>query len=234
MLARFKHRSIVQIYRFFRAHGAGYIAMEYVEGQTLSDWLVGRNLLTEVELKKILFPLLDGLEEVHRSGVMHRDIKPGNIIMRAEDDSPVLLDFGAARQTVMAKSRSVTAILTPGYAPGSRRSGSTPGTAPAPHDAAALPDGRTSSAGGADRPAGIIRAEGLVPSSWTSFSELFEQSRLARSGILFSKGPDARHSSSLEPRAAYCSHMFMNLRILRVGAIRLAYQAIVLFSGNGF
>ena len=117
VLARFKHRSIVQIYRFFRAHGTGYIAMEYVEGQTLSDWLADRDPLSEAELREILLPLLDGLEEVHRSGVMHRDIKPGNIIMRAEDDSPVLLDFGAARQTVMAKSRSVTAILTPGYAP---------------------------------------------------------------------------------------------------------------------
>ena len=117
VLARFKHRSIVQIYRFFRAHGTGYIAMEYVEGQTFSDWLAGREPLSEAELREILLPLLDGLEEVHRSGVMHRDIKPGNIIMRAEDDSPVLLDFGAARQTVMAKSRSVTAILTPGYAP---------------------------------------------------------------------------------------------------------------------
>ena len=117
VLARFKHRSIVQIYRFFRAHGTGYIAMEYVEGQTLSDWLADRDPLSEAELREILLPLLDGLEEVHRSGVMHRDIKPGNIIMRAEDDSPVLLDFGAARQTMMAKSRSVTAILTPGYAP---------------------------------------------------------------------------------------------------------------------
>ena len=117
VLARFRHRNIVQIYQFFRAHGTGYIAMEYVEGQTLSDWLAGRDPLSEAELREILLPLLDGLEEVHRSGVMHRDIKPGNIIMRAEDDSPVLLDFGAARQTMMAKSRSVTAILTPGYAP---------------------------------------------------------------------------------------------------------------------
>ena len=117
VLARFNHRSIVQIYRFFRAHGTGYIAMEYVEGWTFSDWLASRDPLTERELRAILLPLLDGLEEVHRSGVVHRDIKPGNLIMRAQDDSPVLLDFGAARQTVMAKSRSVTAVLTPGYAP---------------------------------------------------------------------------------------------------------------------
>ena len=48
---------------------------------------------------------------------MHRDIKPGNILLRAAEGSPVLVDFGAARQAVGARSRSVTAVLTPGYAP---------------------------------------------------------------------------------------------------------------------
>ena len=117
MLARFKHPNIVQIYRFFRAHGTGYIVMEYVEGQTLSERLKEHGVVSEEQLRQILLPLLEGLEEVHRSGLTHRDIKPGNIIMRASDDSPVLLDFGAARQTVMARSRSMTAVLTPGYAP---------------------------------------------------------------------------------------------------------------------
>ena len=117
MLARFKHPNIVQIYGFFRAHGTGYIVMEYVEGQTLSERLKERGVVSEGQLRQILLPLLEGLEEVHRSGLTHRDIKPGNIIMRASDDSPVLLDFGAARQTVMARSRLMTAVLTPGYAP---------------------------------------------------------------------------------------------------------------------
>ena len=117
MLARFKHPNIVQIYGFFRAHGTGYIVMEYVEGQTLSERLKEHGVVSEGQLRQILLPLLEGLEEVHRSGLTHRDIKPGNIIMRASDDSPVLLDFGAARQTVMARSRSMTAVLTPGYAP---------------------------------------------------------------------------------------------------------------------
>ena len=117
MLARFKHPNIVQIYRFFRAHGTGYIVMEYVEGQTLSERLKEHGVISEEQLRQILLPLLEGLEEVHRSGLTHRDIKPGNIIMRASDDSPVLLDFGAARQTVMARSRSMTAVLTPRYAP---------------------------------------------------------------------------------------------------------------------
>ena len=54
---------------------------------------------------------------VHGADFLHRDIKPGNIVLRDVDGSPVLLDFGAARQAIGAKSRSVTSIVTPGYTP---------------------------------------------------------------------------------------------------------------------
>ena len=117
VMARFKHPNIVQVQHFFQAHGTAYIVMEYVEGETLSDFLKQRGTLTESELKNILLPLLAGLVEVHEAGILHRDIKPGNILLRAADGSPVLVDFGAARQAVGVRSRSVTAVLTPGYAP---------------------------------------------------------------------------------------------------------------------
>ncbi len=116
-LARFDHRHIIKVYRFFEAHGTAYIVMEYAEGETLSAFLARKGTLSEAELKAILYPILDGLEVVHRADFLHRDIKPGNIIIRDEDNSPVLLDFGAARQAIGAKSRSVTSIITPGYAP---------------------------------------------------------------------------------------------------------------------
>ena len=116
-MARFKHLNIVQVQHFFQAHGTAYIVMEYVEGETLSDLLKRRGTLTESELRNILLPLLAGLVEVHEAGILHRDIKPENILLRAADGSPVLVDFGAARQAVGARSRSVTAVLTPGYAP---------------------------------------------------------------------------------------------------------------------
>ena len=116
-LARFDHRHIVKVHRFFEAHGTAYIVMEYAEGETLSAYLERKRTLTEDELKALLYPLLDGLAVVHEANFLHRDIKPGNIILRAEDGSPVLLDFGAARQAIGAKSRSVTSIVTPGYAP---------------------------------------------------------------------------------------------------------------------
>ena len=116
-LARFDHRHIIKVYRFFEAHGTGYIVMEYAESETLSARLERKGPLSEAELKAILYPLLDGLEVVHGADFLHRDIKPGNIVLRDVDGSPVLLDFGAARQAVGAKSRSVTSIVTPGYAP---------------------------------------------------------------------------------------------------------------------
>ena len=115
-LARFDHRHIIKIHRFFRAHGTGYSVMEYAEGETLSALLQRKGTLTEAALKQLLFPILDGLEAVHRADFLHRDIKPGNIVIR-DDGSPVLIDFGSARQAVAGKSRSVTAIVTPGYAP---------------------------------------------------------------------------------------------------------------------
>ena len=116
-LARFDHRHIVKVHRFFEAHGTAYIVMEYAEGETLSAHLERKRTLTEAELKALLYPLLDGLEVVHKADFLHRDIKPGNIVLRDADGSPVLLDFGAARQAIGAKSRSVTSIVTPGYAP---------------------------------------------------------------------------------------------------------------------
>ena len=116
-LARFDHRHIIKVHRFFEAHGTAYIVMEYAEGETLSAHLERKGTLSEAELKGILYPLLDGLAVVHGADFLHRDIKPGNIVLRDADGSPVLLDFGAARQAIGAKSRSVTSIVTPGYAP---------------------------------------------------------------------------------------------------------------------
>ena len=66
---------------------------------------------------EILLPLLDALETVHNAGYLHRDIKPDNIYLRDKDNTPVLLDFGAARFVVGRRSHSLTSIMTAGYAP---------------------------------------------------------------------------------------------------------------------
>ena len=116
-LAQFNHPNIVRVHHFFEAHGTAYIVMEYAEGETLSEFLKRRGTLSEAELKAILYPILDGLEEVHGADFLHRDIKPLNIIIRDEDDSPVLIDFGAARQAIGVRSRSIDAIISPPYSP---------------------------------------------------------------------------------------------------------------------
>ena len=116
-LARFDHPNIVKVYRYFEANDTAYIVMEYIEGETLSNVLRRKGTISENEIRCTLLPILEGLETVHAANFLHRDIKPSNIVLRKDDDSPVLLDFGAARQDIGARSRSVTSIVTPGYAP---------------------------------------------------------------------------------------------------------------------
>ena len=115
-LARFEHPHLNKVYRFFEAHGTAYLVLEYIEGETLSQVLRREGRLEEGRLSRMLEELLSGLAEVHRAGFVHRDIKPGNIMFR-RDGAAVLLDFGAARQAIGQRSKSVTSILTPGYAP---------------------------------------------------------------------------------------------------------------------
>ena len=116
ILARFDHRHLVRVYRVFRARGTAYMVTEYVEGRTLAAEAAETGPLPEARLRELLDALSDGLAEVHAAGLLHRDIKPANVMVRP-DGTPVLIDFGTARQAMGRHSRSVTAVLTPGYAP---------------------------------------------------------------------------------------------------------------------
>ena len=115
-LVSFRHPNIVAVHRLLEANNTAYLVMEYEEGDSLFEILERDRTLTEIEVKEILFPLLDGLDRVHMAGFLHRDIKPANIYVR-HDGSPVLIDFGAARQAIGERSRSITAIVSTGYAP---------------------------------------------------------------------------------------------------------------------
>lgn len=117
VLASFRHANIVRVTRFFEANNTAYMVMDYERGQPLRDWLKQHAEAGEARLLKMFLPLLDGLEVVHRAGVVHRDIKPANIYVREEDGSLVLLDFGAARYASTTDSRSLTTMVTPGFAP---------------------------------------------------------------------------------------------------------------------
>ncbi len=113
-LASFRHPNIVRVLRYFKEHGTAYIVMEYESGDPLKHWLVAHPGLNQQSLLQIVFPLLDGLEAVHKLNFLHRDIKPDNIYMRA-DGTPVLLDFGAARR--VTGGHDMTNIVSPGFAP---------------------------------------------------------------------------------------------------------------------
>lgn len=117
VLAGFRHPNIVRVTRFFEANNTAYMVMDYERGEPLRDWLKQHGPIGEAQLLKMFVPLLEGLDVVHKAHVLHRDIKPANIYVRAEDGSLVLLDFGAARYARSDDSRSLTSIVTPGFAP---------------------------------------------------------------------------------------------------------------------
>ena len=117
ILARFQHPNVVRVIRRFQANNTAYIVMDYEEGASLAQLLARHGTLNEQKLRALLFPLVDGLQAVHAEGFLHRDVKPDNVYVRRRDETPVLLDFGAARNALGRKSRSMSAVVAPGYSP---------------------------------------------------------------------------------------------------------------------
>lgn len=120
VLLNLRHENIVRALDFFHHDGIGtaYLVMQFEPGYSLGSHLdlqrPGR--LNERELLKILDPLLNGLEAVHQMKYLHRDLKPSNIYI-TQGNKPILLDFGAARQVVVGRTRPLTMVLTVGFAP---------------------------------------------------------------------------------------------------------------------
>lgn len=116
LLYGLNHTNIVKVSDLFEANGTAYFVMPYIRGITLHQWIKENQRPSEGELTQIFIPLLDGLKYIHDKQLLHRDIKPENILI-TENQTPVLIDFGAARQAIGQKSRPLTQILTPPFAP---------------------------------------------------------------------------------------------------------------------
>lgn len=116
LLAGFQHPNIVEVHQLIEANGTVYMVMDYIEGESYEKRLrrIGREP-DERSVRLFLEPLLNGLEEVHAAGLLHRDIKPDNILLR-RDIQPILLDFGSARKQLEGTS-AMTSLVTHGYSP---------------------------------------------------------------------------------------------------------------------
>ncbi|WP_127348077.1 protein kinase domain-containing protein [Pseudidiomarina mangrovi] len=119
-LVRLRHPNVVRCRDLFNANGTAYLVMDFEDGLPLDELVKSLEQqglrYSEQQLLHFLLPLCDGLEYIHEQGVLHRDIKPANVFIRRRDGSPVIIDFGAAKQNFAAASQS-QAPYTEFYAP---------------------------------------------------------------------------------------------------------------------
>ncbi len=115
-LAGLSHNNVVRVLNFFRANETAYLVMRYERGRTLQEHIQHhRGSIKEAFIRRIFTLLLNGLREVHTNKLLHLDIKPANIYIR-NDGSPVLIDFGAARQTLTEEATRLNPMYTRGFA----------------------------------------------------------------------------------------------------------------------
>ncbi len=116
-LATIKHPNIVNVISFFPANGTVYMVMDYEKGVNLQDYIHRHDGgLSEKLLVTVFRPLLDGLRFIHDKGLLHLDIKPGNIYLRA-GGNPLLLDFGAVHEMQQSRRYQPGQVLTLGFCP---------------------------------------------------------------------------------------------------------------------
>ncbi|WP_066423403.1 serine/threonine protein kinase [Anabaena sp. 4-3] len=120
---------IPTLYAYFQSNEQFYVVQELIEGETLTAKFRQQGLFTESAVREILVNLLPVLEYVHSKRIIHRDIKPDNIILRHRDGKPVLIDFGAVRESMgtvvnsQGNPTSSIVIGTPGYMPSEQAAG---------------------------------------------------------------------------------------------------------------
>ncbi len=117
IMARFNDSpGIVHVTDYFEANNTAYIVMDYLDGVTLKEYLKGKGRIPVDDILALMSPLIEALDEIHKAGLIHRDISPDNIMVMS-DGRVILMDFGAARDYTEFGERSLSIILKPGYAP---------------------------------------------------------------------------------------------------------------------
>lgn len=120
-LSRVIHPNVVRVLNFFRANETVYMVMAYEDGRSLQELILdyrnrpGKAVLPERHIRRIFAQVMNGLREVHANRLLHLDLKPANIYLK-HDATPMLLDFGAARQTLMRDAPKLLPMYTPGFA----------------------------------------------------------------------------------------------------------------------
>lgn len=116
-LAKFQNEpGIVKIFDSFEENSTAYIVMEYLEGETLTEYLKREKTIPEDRAVEMMTPIMESLQVVHSAGLLHRDIAPDNIFL-LKNGEVKLIDFGASRYATTSHSRSLTVIIKPGYSP---------------------------------------------------------------------------------------------------------------------
>lgn len=110
-----RHPNIVSVRALFEIHGTAYMVMDFEDGVSLSKLLKEGRRFNERSLWNIIKPIAEGLDRAHRAGVLHRDIKPPNILI-TDDNRPVLIDFGSARFEAAEATSTTVTFHTPPYA----------------------------------------------------------------------------------------------------------------------
>ncbi|MEG4310837.1 MULTISPECIES: protein kinase domain-containing protein [unclassified Microcoleus] len=116
-LASCVHPNIVRVSDFFVEDGQPYMVMDYVPGQNLGDVVGSNNPLPENLAILYITQIGAALKVVHQKGLLHRDIKPQNILLRQNTQEVVLIDFGIAREFTPGATQSHTNMVSDGYAP---------------------------------------------------------------------------------------------------------------------
>ncbi|HEY9878761.1 MAG TPA: protein kinase [Leptolyngbyaceae cyanobacterium] len=116
-LAKCFHPNIVRVTDFFTEDGLPYIVMDYIPGETLDKLVQPGRPLPEARALAYIFQVGEAVEAIHRAGLLHRDIKPQNLILQPETQRVMLIDFGIAREFTPGIVQAHTHLVSEGYAP---------------------------------------------------------------------------------------------------------------------